>query len=101
MPADPTSAEGRKRVVLTAKEVAEGFGRALAENTNNLLADGKLDAAEAAALKQWLEACGESDLPALNYIREEVRHYAADGEILPWQLGRLQLALERILPPSD
>ncbi|MDP3070964.1 MAG: hypothetical protein Q8N18_11790 [Opitutaceae bacterium] len=101
MPSDPAPSHGRKRVVLTAKEAAEGFGRTLAENTNNLLADGKLDAREAVALKQWLEACGESDLPALNYLREEVQRYAADGEILPWELGRLQLALERILPPAD
>jgi len=101
MSSDPAPSQGRKRVVLTAKEAAEGFGRALAENTNNLLSDGKLDAREAAALKQWLEACGESDLPALNYLREEVQRYAADGEILPWELGRLQLALERILPPTD
>lgn len=101
MSLDSPTPEPRKRVVLTQKEAAEGFGRALCENANNLLADGKLGAAEAAALKEWLDACGESDLPALNYIREEVHRYAADGQILPWELGRLQLALERILPPSD
>ncbi len=101
MPLDPTPPESRKRVVLTSKEAAAGFGRALCENANNLLADGKLDATEALALKQWLEACGESDLPALNYVREEVQRYTIGGEILPWELGRLQLALERILPAAD
>jgi hypothetical protein len=101
MPPEPLPSQGRKRVVLTTKEAAEGFGRALAENTNNLLADGKLAAHEAAALKRWLEACGETDLPAFNYLREEIQRFAADGRILPWELARLQLALERILPPKD
>lgn len=101
MAMDSTPSEIRKRIVLTSKEAAEGFGRALCENANNLLADGKIDASEAAALKQWLDACSDSDLPALNYIREEVHRYTIDGEILPWELGRLQLALERILPVSD
>ena len=101
MPIDPAPSENRKRVTLTSKEAANGFGRALCEIANNLLADGKLDASEATALQQWLDACGEVDLPALNYVREEVERYAKDGTILPWELGRLQLALERILPASD
>ena len=101
METTPPPRDSPKRVTLTAKQAADGFGRALCEYANNLLSDGKLDAAEAAALSQWLEACGESDLPALNFVREEVRRFAADGHLLPWELGRMQLALERILPPAD
>jgi len=101
METTPPPRDGSRRVTLTAKQAADGLGRALCENANNLLDDGKLDAAEAAALSQWLEACGESELPALNYVREEVRRFTADGHLLPWELGRLQLALERILPPAD
>jgi hypothetical protein len=101
MQTEPSPKNGPKRVALTVRQAADGFGRALCENANNLLADGKLDTAEAAALEEWLEACGDTELPALNYLREEVRRFAADGQLLPWELGRLQLALERILPPAD
>lgn len=101
MPTDSLPPEDRKRVTLTSREAAEGFGRALCEIANNLLADGKLDAAEATALGLWLDACGDVDLPALNYIRDEMRRYTVDGTLLPWELGRLQLALERILPAPD
>ena len=100
-PTPTPSNDGRKRVTLTAKQAAEGFGKALCEVANNLLADGKLTKEEVAAMSQWLDTCEDPGLSAFTYLREEMQRYAADGIIHAWELGRLQMALERILPASD
>lgn len=87
------------RVTLTAIQAANGIGRILCERANNILADGKVTEAEALELLKWIDECGEQDVPAIAFVREEIRRFASDGVIYPWELGRLQLALERILPP--
>jgi hypothetical protein len=90
-----------KRVTLTAKDIAGGAGRALGELANNVLADGKLTEAEVKEIRAFLDAVPDAAIPAIAFIKEELSRFLSDGIIYPWELGRLQLALERVLPAAD
>jgi hypothetical protein len=89
------------RVALTQKQAAEALGVELIELSGKWLADGKFDGLELTELQMWLAKVPEDTIPAIRFLKEEVARYLEDGEILPWELARLQAALMRIIPPDQ
>lgn len=89
------------RVALTQKQAGEALGVELISLSGKWLADGKFDGMELTELQMWLAKVPDDTIPAIRYLKEEVERYLEDGEILPWELARLQAALMRVIPPDQ
>ena len=87
-----------RRLSLTKKQLQEESGATLLALLNEIVADGKISENEILRLHEWTQAHGESDLPAIGFLREVIDGAIADGSVSDSDRLDLHLAIERILP---
>lgn len=90
-----------ERVSMTKKQSTESAGIELIELCRDWMEDGKLDERELAELRQWLFDVPDDALPAIRYLKEEIRQVLADGRVDEWEMDRIHLALLRTLPKEE
>jgi hypothetical protein len=87
-----------RRLSLTKKQLQEESGATLLTLLNEIVADGKISEDEVLRLHVWTQAHGDSDLPAISFLREVIDGIIEDGSVSDSDRLDLHLAIERILP---
>lgn len=88
-------------IALTKAQLQTRLGTELLSLCRSVTADGRLEPAELASLRQWLDAAAAADMPALQHLRLVIGRVLADGRITPEEYQDVYRAVEAVLPFED
>jgi hypothetical protein len=89
------------RVALTKDQGAEGLGRALVDLSRAWIAGGEFRQEDLEKLKAWLATVKSDSLPAIQFLKDVIRHYPANRALQEWELRHIQVDLIRVLPKKE
>lgn len=92
------STDNSKRVTLTKAQLATKEGSELAALCAGVVKDGHLSNAEIGQIEAWLLRQGDSNLPAVEFLRNVIAEAVQDAAISDRERRMLQRAIERVLP---
>lgn len=90
----------RRRLSLTKRQRQTDAGAELLALCETVSADGSLEDAEIAALRDWTVRHESADLPAKAYLHHVIGAILVDGRITAVERDQLYDALEAVLPPE-
>lgn len=88
------------RVSMTKSQLQSAAAVDLLSLCQTVTEDGRLCKEEIIALKDWLRAHRESDLPAVGFLFETVETIIADGLVTKQERHELYEAIKKVLPPE-
>jgi hypothetical protein len=92
--------ERKRRVSITKLQRQTIAGAELIALCQTITEDGSLAREEVEALQQWLDDNHDSDLPAIDFLRQTVQRIVADGKVTAEERQELYEAIETVLPPD-
>jgi len=91
-----------QRLAISKNDMASEVGRKLVKVLSQVLADGEVTENEVLALRKWLEGASKlSNIPGINFLREEIESVLADGKIDELEAELLVNSILRVLPTSE
>lgn len=90
----------RRRLSLTKKQRESVAGAELLALCQAITADGMIEDAEIAELRQWLTDHVSEDLPAIAFLTSTVERILADGKVTGDERNELFIAILKVLPPE-
>src|SRR5437879_2287369 len=95
-----SGSQPNRRLSITKLQRRSAAGADLIALCQTVTEDGSLSQEELAALKQWLDDHGATDLPARDYLFHTIERIVADGKVTLEERRELHRAIETILPPD-
>jgi len=97
MARDPSA---KRRVSLTKTQGQAGVGAELLALCQSITEDGSISKEEILALRAWLKANKNSDLPAVEFLTTTVEEIVEDRRVTNEEIEQLYESLVRVLPPE-
>lgn len=89
-----------RRISLTKTQLRTDEGAELLRLCESIVADGQIEQDEWTELCRWIEDRGQSELPAVSYLREMISRTKDEGQEEQELYRELYRAVERVLPPE-
>ena len=99
---EPKMPSANQRLAISKKDMSSEVGRKLVKVLSQVLADGEVTANEVLALRKWLDGASTlSNIPGINFLREEIESVLGDGKIDELEAELLVNSILRVLPVSE
>jgi hypothetical protein len=100
IPEPKTKAKKKSNVISDKVASSDALAAELLNLCQSLTSDGRINNEEIRQLQQWLQDTGDSEVPAVAFLRDIVELVCKDGAITDEQRKQLYCAIEAVLPPD-